>query len=198
MALIPDWLKYEIIHRWERMDFSRKDSGLREWLQSHSVMIIVITVVCVLVLLVELVMITSNGGQEIKEQKKEWYYDLNTEQLFVSRAGLEVPIKAPSGKLPDGNLAGVRAYVFTYIINNEPNEAERFIGFLEKPDPNLIGSEPGGNLSGAERWGFGKLVRRQDDPNWVSANSEDGREVMEVLFYPNAKGQMATYCPPLK
>ena len=198
MALIPDWLKYEIIHRWEKMDFHRKDSSLREWLQSYSSIIIIITVVCILVLLVELVMITSNPGEEIKEQKKEWYYDLNTKHLFVSRARREVPIKAPSGKLPDGNLAGVRAYVFTYSNNNEPNEAERFIGFLEKPDPNLKGSEPPGNLSGAERWGFGKLIRKEDDSSWVSANSPQGREIMKVLFSPDVNGQTATYCPPLK
>jgi len=199
MALIPDWLKYEIIHRLEKIDSRREDSSLRMWLQSHSGMIVIVTIICISILLFELIALYgSNQGDEVIEQKKEWYYDLNTEQLFVSRAGLDVPIRAPSGRLPDGSYAGVRAYVFTYSLNNEPNESELFIGFLEKPDPNMKGSEPPQNLSGAKLWGYGKLIRTVDDPNWVSANSPQGQEITEPLFSRNTKGQTATYCPPLK
>ncbi|MEE9371312.1 MAG: hypothetical protein V3W45_07585 [Sedimentisphaerales bacterium] len=190
---LPDWLRYEIQHRWERTGIN-----IREWINANSRIIIGITFASVLILLVIVIcMLMPEETIKVEEYDKEWFYDLNTGQLFVAKSDAVVPIEAPSGELPQGGPAGVRAYVFSY--SDEPNEANRFIGFLEIPDPNakddkLLSLES--TATGAELWGQGRLICRVGDEQWVSANSAKGRAILRGLFHPNAKGEVAHYCPP--
>jgi hypothetical protein len=88
----------------------------------------------VLILLTTVIGLLSSGeAPKVKEYKKGWFYDLNTGKLFVAKSKLIPPIEAPSGPLENGKPAGVKAYVFSYKY--EPNESERFIGFLETFTP---------------------------------------------------------------
>jgi hypothetical protein len=111
------------------------------------------------------------------------------------------PIEAPSGPLENGEPAGVKAYVFSY--KGEPNESERFIGFLETFTPEAkrnqtSSANPSGD-SAAElikQWGEGRLIRRIEDEKWFAANSKEGRAIIENTFRPNESGERARYCPP--
>ncbi|MHC4500419.1 MAG: hypothetical protein ACYS21_15065 [Planctomycetota bacterium] len=134
--------------------------------------------------------------KSIEASSKEWYYDLNTGRLFTAEEGLIPPIDAPSGPLADGGAAGVKACVLTYVA--EPNEAERFVGFLETSDPNAgnaredAASIPGG----AGRWGRGKLIRRVEDGGWVRADSGEGWAILEEAFVPDENGERPYYVRP--
>ncbi|MHC4587589.1 MAG: hypothetical protein ACYS3N_23950, partial [Planctomycetota bacterium] len=178
--MIPDWLRYEIRERWEWVASKLLDG--RRWINRRNPRIIIgITVVTVVVLLVIVISLLSGpDAPEVKEFKKGWYYDLNTGKLFVAKIGLIPPIEAPSGPLPDGRAAGVRAHVFTFAA--EPNESERFIGFLEMADPNAgtnSSGSKGGRAGGFASWGEGKLIRRVEDKKWVSGSSREARAILD-------------------
>jgi hypothetical protein len=158
--------------------------------------------VTVLILLTTVIGLLSSGeAPKVKEYKKGWFYDLNTGKLFVAKSKLIPPIEAPSGPLANGEPAGVKAYVFSY--RHEPNESERFIGFLEtftpeaKRNQNTSANSGGGSAEELiKQWGEGRLIRRIEDEKWFSANSNEGRAIIENAFSPNEKGEHARYCPP--
>lgn len=194
---LPDLLVSEIRPLWERL--TAKVKGVRNWLNQQNPRII-IGITCASVLVFLLVVILQSGQQkvpELEESKKSWYYDLNTGKLFVAKIDLVVPIEAPSGPLPNGSPAGVRTYVFAY--GYKANESERFIGFLERPDPN---AEQHGSKSAtistysAESWGRGKLIRRVDDEQWVPADSAEGIDILKEVLLPNESGERAQYLAP--
>jgi len=190
---LPDlqYLGIEIKQWWERL-------GVRKWINQHPRIIIGTTTASVLVLLIVVIsVLIPEKTIEVEDYAKEWFYDLNTGSLFVARKGLIPPIKAPSGPLPSGAPAGVRAYVFSYV--DEPNEAERFIGFIETTDPNAEERELGSAgipVGGAKQWGRGRLIRRLGDEQWVPANSPQGRLILRKIFLPNEAGELARYYPP--
>ena len=111
---IPDWLGYEIREKWEWL--AAKLLDVRRWLNRQNPKVIIgIAVVTVLVLIIIVISLLSGPeAREVQEYKKAWFYDLNTGTLFVAKKGLIPPIEAPSGPLPDGNGAGVKAHVFTF------------------------------------------------------------------------------------
>ena len=189
---IPDWLGYEIREKWEWL--AAKLLDVRRWINRQDPRIIIgVTAVTVFVLLVVVISLLSGPeAPKIKEYKKGWFYDLNTGKLFVAKSSLIPPIKAPSGPLPDGSLAGVKAHVFTYA--REPNESEYFVGFLETSDPNAekdISGSAKPKTDGAASWGRGKLFRRIEDEKWVSGSSREGRAILEEVLLPNENGERA-------
>jgi hypothetical protein len=190
---LPDWVRYEIRHGWERFIVDG-----RRWVNRRPRLIGVVAGVSVLMLLaVIVVLLIPEEKVEVKEYKKAWFYDLNTGELFVASNELAGPIEAPSGPLACGRPAGVRAYVFSY--SDEPNEAERFVGFLERPwdgakEEDLGSAKAGGG--GVSRWGHGRLICRAGDERWVPADCEEGRAILRWVFVPNKAGQIAHYCAP--
>ena len=84
--------------------------------------------------------------------------------------------------------------MFSYA--SEPNEPQRFIGFLEIPDPNFNPNSADSKLSGAKRWGQGKLIRKVEDKQWVLANSKEGQAILQEFFQPNEEGKVANYHLP--
>lgn len=193
MFQIPDWLRYEIQHRCERFMISARGR-----INKNPRIVVSVTLASVLVLLVTIgLLIPDRTAIEVREYRKGWFYDLNTGKLFVADGDLVPPIEAPSGPLPNGEPAGVKAYVFSYAI--EPNESERFIGFLETFQPETKEQEaaPTKKASGgAEKWGRGRLIRRLSDEQWIPANSEQGKAILNELFSRNEKGQTPHYYPP--
>lgn len=183
---IPEWkyLKYDIQEWLEHLT-------LRRWINSKPLIIIAITTLSVIILIVVIVgMLRPNEATRAKNPKKEWYYDLNTGELFVGEANLIAPIDAPSGPLADGKAAGVRAYVLSYIP--EPNDSERFIGFLETKDPSYIAN----NNNGKQKWGQGMLIKRVGDTQWFRADSRQGRIIFQQAFTPNENGENPYHCYP--
>jgi len=198
---IPDWLGYEIREKWEGLVV--KLLGARSWLNRQNPKIIIsITVVLVLILLTTVIGLLSSGeAPKVKEYKKGWFYDLNTSKLFVAKSKLIPPIEAPSGPRENGEPAGIKAYVFSYKY--EPNESERFIGFLETITPearrNQANSATSRGDSAAElikQGGEGRLIRRVEDEKWFTANSNEGRAIIENAFNPNENGERARFYPP--
>ena len=180
MFRLPDWLIYEIQRKWEQL-------SLRNWLNKNPRLIIGVTAASVFLFLLILIgRLTPGQTLNIETYEKEWFYDLNTGELFVAKSGLAPPIDAPSGPLPNGEPAGAKAYVFSYA--SEPNESDRFIGFLEIPNPKaqeekLEPSKP--RTGGAQQWGHGRLIRRVDDENWIPANSSEGQIILNKALQLN-------------
>lgn len=192
---LPDWINHELRYQGERLQNYLQKLPIRKWLNNNPRTIICLTVVSVIVLLVIVIkMLIPNRPVKIEDYRKSWFYDLNTGELFTAKSQLVPPIKAPSGPLPNGKPAGVLAYVFSYV--SDPNESERFIGFLEISDPNFSPDSADLQLSGAKRWGQGKLIRRVDGEQWVPVDSNEGQYILSVLFQPNENGRIAYYCQP--
>ena len=194
---IPDWLVYELREKGEGV--LAKLLGARAWLNRQNPKVIIgITVFTVILLLTVVISLLSSGEPpKVKEYKKGWFYDLNTGKLFVAKSELIPPIEAPSGPLENGEPAGVKAYIFSY--KHEPNESERFIGFLETSDPNAeMGSTSpvSQKTDSAASWGHGKLFRRLEDAKWVSGSSKEGRAILNEVFAPNKNAERPHYCLP--
>ena len=193
----PDWLSREIGYKWEKLKQRLEQFDIRKWINTNPRIIISITCASILVFLVTTGLLMSEKTLEVQEYEKAWFYDLNTGKLFVASSEPIPPIEAPSGPLPNGEPAGVKAYVFSYV--SEPSESERFIGFLETSDLEAKKEKTESiksRSSGAEQWGQGKLIRRVEDEQWVPANGNEGRAVLRELFLPNEDGEVANYCPP--
>lgn len=186
MALkLPQW-KYlkDDIEDW----FSRL--FIRKWINTNPRIIILITNISVILLIIVMYSVVRKNGSR-PEYEKAWYYDLNTGQLFVAENGVESSIKAPSGPAPDGKPAGVKAYVFSYVKN--PDQSQRFVGFLEKDDPNYNNSRP---LPNSSKWGEGKLVKRISDNKWFPADSKEGKEIFKQALTPNKDGESPSQLSP--
>ena len=189
-------LRYDIEQRWPKV--AEKFQPARQWLNDHPGVIITVTVASVFIMfVVTIAILIPDRPPRIPESKKAWFYDLNTNKLFVDKLDKVPPVEAPSGPLSNGQPAGVKAYVLTYV--SEPNEAERFIGFLETADPNAQKSaiEASEDETTARRhWGRGMLIRTLDDERWVPSNSGQGRTILIEAFRPNENGERPIYCPP--
>lgn len=182
---LPDWLVYEIQQRWEQL-------AIRDRINQNPKMIFGITCVSVFILLFVVIILLAQGEniQKFGDLKKAWFYDLNTGQIFRASSNAVPPIDAPSGPLPNGAPAGVKAYVFTY--SNDPNESELFVGFLETTDPNAQKD----TSETTRQWGRGNLIRRPTDQDWIPGNSSQGRAIVREIYMPNEKGQSPIFYLP--
>ncbi len=182
---------YEIKELWKLLP-------IRQWINNNPKLVIRITAVSVVLLLIVIVsLLIPQNTVKIQDYKKAWFYDLNTGGLFFARNSAVPPIKAPSGPLPNGEQAGVKAYIFSYTP--EPNMSDRFIGFLETTDPAAKDNMPGSantKSSGPKEWGKGRLIRRPGDKQWYPADSSEGQAILKEVMLPNKKGQQAIFCPP--
>jgi len=178
----------ELAEKWEDFRDWWKERGPRQWINDNPKVVITVACVSAAVLVGSVFMHSgANGIQPIEQSKKQWYYDLNTGELFVAAKGLAVPTKAPSGSLANGEPAGVRACVLSFAL--EPSESEQFIGFLEKPDPNATSTTGG-------KWSQGRLIRRVEDRQWFAAESRQGRAIMEDAFIADVNGERPSYVRP--
>jgi len=186
-----DYIKYELAEQWRRL-------AVRERLNAHPREVVIITSICVFILLAVIVAILiPDEPSAATVYKKGWFYDLNTGRLFTARYDAKPPIKAPSAALPDGQPAGVRACVLSYV--DEPNESQRFIAFLAKADPNAETPAASSAASQAATNGLlmpGLLIRTIEDANWVPADSQRGRSIIKKAFCPDLHGRYPKYCLP--
>ena len=193
----PNWkyLKYAIQERWGRL-------VVRKWINNNPRIMVGIALVSAVALLMTVIgQCMPDNVPEVGEYKKAWFYDLNTGELFVARSYKLPPIKAPSGPLPNGEPAGVKAYVFSYA--QEPNESERFIGYLEKLTPegkkymsSFQKSRDNVTKESVRQLNKNRLIRRVTDEQWFSADSNEGQAITKEVFLPNENGQAPYYCSP--
>lgn len=185
---IPDWVQYELLERWHKY---------RRFVNRNPRAVWGITLASGFVLFLVLVSILSGESRpEPQVSKKAWFYDLNTAKLFIGKADQDGPIKAPSGPLPNGQPAGVRANVFTYV--NDPNQNDLIIGYLEMPDPNHVRQtdELERVVAARTEWGQGKLLRRVEDSEWVPANSSSGKWILQQATKRDQFGRIPRYYTP--
>lgn len=196
--MLPDWVKIELREKWERLSERLRLPTLRRWINEYPRVVFSVAAASVMLLLAVVIWLSiPDKPPPTVTIEKEWYYDLNTGKLFTAEKGLEPPIEAPSGPLPDGKPAGVRAYVLSYVY--EPNESERFVAFLETTaTPEVLAKLPKrrDSASAVKKWGKGKMVRKVDDKLWIPADSRLGQQILEEAFAPNKNGERPTYCPP--
>jgi hypothetical protein len=192
---IPDPLRYEIRHQMERLGHGLEWIGIGERINAPTWAVVGAACLAALVLIrLAAWIFTPSPARPFKETPKAWFYDLNSGSLFVVAGHSEGPLAAPSGPLPEGGPAGVRAHVYSYVL--DPNESGRFVGFLERPDSNAGADRQGPNAAEAGQWGHGRLIKRTGDKEWVSATSPAGCEILQALTRPNERGQTPIYQVP--
>jgi len=147
----------------------------RKWINDNPTLAIRVSIASFVAMAIVIVWLLwpSSEYKAAVPPTKAWFYDLNTEKLFTAKAGLTPPIAAPSGPLPDGQPAGVKAFVLSYVA--EPNEAKRFIGFLQTTEP----ASPKPIV----------LVRTLEDANWIPLDTPQGRAIIQEPFRPNERGE---------
>ena len=194
---MPNWkyIWYDIEERWERL-------GLRKWINNNPKVIIGISIASMLIfLLIVISQLMPYKPPILSQPPKAWFYDLNTNKLFTAEGDKIPPIDAPSGPLPDEQPAGAKARVFSYV--RDPNESERFIGYLEKYTPQgkeiIFSFRKSGNKVTKEmvlQLNRNRFIRKVDDDRWFLADSNEGRVILRSILFPNEKGLQPYYCPP--
>lgn len=194
--MLPNWAGYTLQEKWEDLSERLRLPEAREWINGNPQFVVSAALISGIVLLtIGMWLLIPDKPAPVQTIEKEWFYDLNTGRLFTAEKGLTPPIEAPSGPQPDGEPAGVRAYVLAY----KPNESEPFIGFLETSAPDGVKARwPTRPMrrSAATQWGWGKFLRRIEDEHWVPADSSQGRQIFDEAFAPNADGERPIYCRP--
>ena len=159
--------------------------SLRELLNKNAT---VVTVVTVLVLVASLTFILwPDGGNDPSDSMgKEYFYDLNTDQLFEAEQGRIPPIDTESGP-HQGKPAGVYAYVFSC---GECAPREQYIGYLEtyseKAKARLeqmrqASAGPvymGPDVESSEPFRSGILIKRPEDAQWAPKSSSRGQQIV--------------------
>jgi len=192
---VPDWLSYEIHHKIERLRDHCEQLHIKDSINENPRTVVGVTVCSVLLLgLVLLLAGRETPERRYKTGKQAWFYDLNTGELFVDSSKQSGPIEAPSGKQPNGEPAGLKAHVYSYVL--DPNASEHFVGFLEKPDPQANAKQLASDRSQFPEWARGRLIKRVEDEMWVSPTSRQGREIIQELTRPNDRGQTPIYQAP--
>ena len=192
---VPDWLRYEIRHKIERLREGYERLHVKDAINDNPRTVVCVALLSVLLLAVVLSLVGRRApGPRYKESKKAWFYDLNTGELFSASSKQTSPIEAPSGPLPNGESAGYRAHVYSFL--SDPNAAERFVGFLEKPDPKVDAKELTSDRRNFKEWARGRLIKRVGGDTWVSPTSQRGRQIIQELTHPNTYGQTPIYQSP--
>ncbi|NQU11620.1 hypothetical protein HQ590_12575 [bacterium] len=160
--------------------------------------------VLVLVLAVVLILRQLRPPPRPAIPSQDWYYDLNTQQLFAAPVAQLPPIPAPSGPLPDGSPAGVRAVVYGC---QDCGAADRSIIYLEtytaaarneaatRLQVTTDGRPPQFRPDSAT--GTGVLVSDPQELNWVDLGTADGQAIAKRKTENRCPdGQAARACYP--
>lgn len=159
-------------------------------LERHSTAITV-TATLVLVASVAFTMYQFVTGGPTSGAGSVYYFDQNTGKLFIASGNALSPIDAPSGPMPDGTPAGVRAHLYAGSTISKNLDGKE-IGDLEPLGVTLVYLEmynsdaqhtaqeiansgraiPRGPASPVQR---GRMVRRPSDAEWVPAGGKAGK-----------------------
>lgn len=163
---------------------------IRKRINEHPKLVVLIALISILMLLWAFVpmLLRSVASLPKETHRSVYFYDMNTGELFTAKADVVPPIKAPSGDLPDGSPAGVRAYVFR-DPDSPDQETTAYIGWLETRDTALSKdvylehrTTPGPD------WGKGMLVKRPEDADWTPADTPEGLTIIESARHPDHRG----------
>jgi hypothetical protein len=185
---MAEMIRYLFGDKWENFQHWWTEQGPRKWINNNPKIVLTVTTLSAIILILAIIpLLRANKIDPIKSSENQWYYDLNTNELFTAQKGLPVPTEAPSGPLPNGKPAGVRACVLSFKL--EPKESETFIGYLETSDPNAK------NLT-SQTWSQGKLIRRIQDDQWFTPQSSKGKKIIQEAFIADMHGERPIYVKP--
>ena len=185
---MADLIRYLFGDKWETFQQWWTEQGPRKWINNNPKIVLTVAALSTIIFLLAIIpLLRAKKIDPIKPSENEWYYDLNTKELFIAPKALPVPTEAPSGPLPNGKPAGVRACVLSYAL--EPKDSETFIGYLETSDPNTK------NLT-TQSWSQGKLIRRIQDDQWFTTQSSTGKEIIQKAFVADINGERPIYVTP--
>jgi len=154
---------------------------IRHRLNQYPVLVMSVTTLLVVGTLSYVVIAQGVFGPDTIDTGTSWYYDLNTQQFFKAPAGQRTPIAAPSGPLPTGEPAGVRAWAFGCAGVTDPDQAS--IVVLETYHPAAFTDEP---IVPAEQSAYGPdiplgyLYRKASEETW-GAHRFDIEKVLGVV-----------------
>jgi hypothetical protein len=196
MALrIPDTLRYEVRHWLERFQTAGGPRNWRRWINENPGLVLGVMLFSVVLLVVVLWWVRRAGpASSLPQGKMAWFHDTNTGELFLARSREVGPVPAPSGPTPDGEPAGFRAHVYSYVL--DPNESELFVGFLERPDAASGVKVSPADMKDLDKWSQGRLIKRVKDKEWVPADSAEGQAILQEMLRPNERGQTPIYQMP--
>jgi hypothetical protein len=180
---------------------------VRDWMNNNSA---VVTILAVVILVISLgVIIMQTRGRGAPRTIDLYFYDLNTNQLFVARSDQIPPIPAPSGPLrgqPGDLPAGVRAHVFACgdcpsgLRGLTPEQVEQrgaYVAYLdmytEEGRRALAGDAPTDMMTDPMEQ---TLVRRVADRDWQPMYSEVGFRLTETAVRACPEGAPAVACRP--
>ncbi len=164
------------------------NTGLREKLKQHQG---ATGAVCIVLLLLSAGAIALSLGppddQPAATQAPAYYFDLNTGETFISPLSHEPPVVAPSGPMPSGAKAGVRAHVFACGAC----ENDLWVGYLSATKPPEDGQrmETGGMMTGSNI-----IIGSDDGKTWYEAGTPEANALVNVQ--PCAEGELRVECTP--
>jgi hypothetical protein len=192
---IPDILRYQVRHWLERFQTAGGPRNWRRWVNDNPGLALSGVVFSVLLLVVVLWWVhRAAPANTLPQGKMAWFHDTNTGELFLARSREVGPVPAPSGPTPDGERAGFRAHVYSYVL--DPNESELFVGFLERPDDASGVRVSPADMKDLHKWSEARLIKRVQDKEWVPAASAEGQAILQEMLRPNEQGQTPIYQTP--
>lgn len=168
---------------------------IRTWLNNSPAAIAVV----IAVLSTALVVIYLNRPGAGVASSERFYFDLNTQRLFIGPGDAMPPIESPSWPA-NGEPAGVRAHVFACgrcpsdlagLSAAEVKERGALVHHLETftPEAHRAAARDPEDAAEAsaqfEAMEAGRMVRRPDAQDWLQAESDAGLEVTVVAPCPD-------------
>ncbi|MEM9419017.1 MAG: hypothetical protein AAGA25_08225 [Planctomycetota bacterium] len=184
---------------------------VRGFLNKHSA---IATIVAVVVLVMALAVIVLQNKKTAIFDYDVYYYDLNTQKIFVDHVSRETPFDNGAGMYQyfDGSRgSAVRAIVLTcgdpLAIKNEmtPTQIEAaggYIGFLERMSPAMIAVQAkiaaGVELTDVDmEYELGaSMVATPDELEWHDQESEEGMNILDRALAACPSGEIPKRCLP--
>lgn len=185
--------------------------NVREFINNNSA---VATIMAVVLFAVALAIIVWQNKGPSAGQYESFYYDLNTQEIFVDDATLSTPFDRGGGTFEyfDGvKGSAVRAMIFTC---NDPADIKKgmtlaeieaaggFIAYLERLSPETIAMQSkldaGQDLTEQDRviGMAGGLISTIDGQVWFNQESEQGMQLVNASFSRCSAGQTPKICRP--
>ncbi len=177
--------------------------GLRESMDKHSVVVAVLA----LAILIACVMFIGRGmwgGGRTAGPGDSYYYDLNTETVFVDKSSAWSPIEAPSGPDAKGNPAGVKAVIlacgscgsnYDGMSATQVEEAGAVIAYLQV-NPKPSSSEREGGPGGIVPMMMDPLLRAVEGGDWIRGASSAGMNLTTAVRDRCGKKEEIQMCNP--
>lgn len=176
---------------------------MREWLQQHQGMA---TAIAVVVLVVALALVFLRGGGDVGAGSAAYYYDLNTNELFVSRQAGYAPFPTASGPAPDGEPAGVTAMVYGCSEEDCTNPTVEHIAYLLKYTPRGLELADEMDTLGPEDVErrtqldieilMNQVARLPGETEWVPITHPKITGIVQEIRRGRCRGSMPVLCSP--